>query len=198
GIEEEQFNPKFGVTWTPMANTTIRGAVFRTLKRLLITNQTLEPTQVAGFNQFYDDGNGAKAWRYGIAVDQKFSRDVFGGLEFSKRDLDVPFLEFPPPPAPPVPQLGQVDWKEYLGRAYLFYTPHEWLSLSGEYLYEEFERDEELTFGIVELKNHRVPLGINFFHPCGFTAKLKATYYDQEGVFERQTVPGVFSPGEDD
>ncbi len=153
---------------------------------------------MAGFNQFYDDGPGAETWRYGIAVDQKFSRDINGGAEFSKRDLDVPFIEFPPPPAPPIPQLARVDWKEYLGRAYLFYTPHEWLSLSGEYLYEKFEREERFAFGIVELKNHRVPLGVNFFHPCGFTAKLKATYIDHEGVFGRQTVPGLFEPGEDD
>src|SRR5712691_3758187 len=39
-----QFNPKFGVTWNPWPDTTLRAAVFRVLKRTLITNQTLEPT----------------------------------------------------------------------------------------------------------------------------------------------------------
>ncbi len=47
-----QFNPKFGVIWRPWPNTTVRAAIFRTLKRTLITDQTLEPTPVAGFNQF--------------------------------------------------------------------------------------------------------------------------------------------------
>jgi hypothetical protein len=37
--------------------TTLRAAAFRVLKRTLITDQTLEPTQVAGFNQFFDDAN---------------------------------------------------------------------------------------------------------------------------------------------
>ena len=60
-----QFNPKFGVTWNPFPDTTLRAAVFRVLKRTLITNQTLEPTQVAGFNQFFDDINGTDALRYG-------------------------------------------------------------------------------------------------------------------------------------
>jgi Tfp pilus assembly protein PilF len=202
GSEEDQFNPKFGVTWNPVPDTTVRAAAFRTLKRSLITNQTLEPTQVAGFNQFFDDANATEAWRYGIAVDQKFSRDVYGGIELSKRDLDVPSISFPdplPPPAPPpVPQLVTVDWKEYMARGYLYWMPHEWLALSGEYQYEEFERDEAFVAGIKEVKTHRFPLGVNFFHPSGLGAVLKATYYDHEGVFERQNVPGIFEPGADD
>ena len=87
-----QFNPKFGVTWNPFAATTVRAAAFRTVRRTLITEQTLEPTQVAGFNQFFDDFNLTKTWRYGGAIDQKFSRDVFGGVEVARRDLKVPFV----------------------------------------------------------------------------------------------------------
>jgi outer membrane receptor protein involved in Fe transport len=192
---EDQFNPKFGIIWNPVPNTTLRGAVFRTLKRLLITDQTLEPTQVAGFNQFFDDVNGTETWRYAIGADQKFSQDIYGGVEFSKRDLDVPFTEFTP-----LPQIGHVDWEEYLARAYLYWTPHEWLALSAEYLYEEFERESVMntTFGIKELESQRVPLGINFYHPSGFIARLKATYYDQQGSFTRQVAPGIFIDGEDD
>ena len=55
--DEDQFNPKFGITWNPVPDTTLRAAAFSVLKRTLITDQTLEPTQVAGFNQFYDDEN---------------------------------------------------------------------------------------------------------------------------------------------
>ena len=84
-----QFNPKFGLVWNPFPSTTVRAAVFRVLKRTLITDQTLEPTQVAGFNQFFDDINATKSWRYGVAIDQKFSLNVYGGVEFSKRDLTV-------------------------------------------------------------------------------------------------------------
>ncbi|NIS75045.1 MAG: TonB-dependent receptor [Deltaproteobacteria bacterium] len=194
--KEDQFNPKFGVTWTPFAATTVRGAVFRTLKRLLITDQTLEPTQVAGFNQFFDDFNATETWRYGIAVDQKFSGKVFGGAEFSKRDLDVPFLDFPPPTF--VGQLDHSDWKEYFARAYLYYAPHEWLSLTGEYLYEKFEREFPFVEGAEDVKTHRVPLGVSLFHSSGLNVKLKATYFDQEGVFERASVPGLLEPGDDD
>src|SRR5262249_54444204 len=77
GKDIHQYNPKFGITWEPIAGTTLRAAAFETLKRTLITDQTLEPTQVAGFNQFFDDPNGTQAWLYGGAIDQKFTQDVF-------------------------------------------------------------------------------------------------------------------------
>jgi len=190
--DEQEFNPKFGITWTPFANTTVRAAVFRTLKRLLITDQTLEPTQVAGFNQFFDDANATEAWNYGVAVDQKFSQSVYGGAEYSQRDLDVPFSQTG------VPGVTHVGWNEWQTRAYLYWTPQEWLALSGEYLFERFEREEGLfTFGTKNVETHRVPLGINVYLPSGFSARLKGTYYDQGGSFERQLAIGTFENGAD-
>jgi hypothetical protein len=189
--DRDQFNPKFGVIWSPLPNTTLRGAVFRVLKRTLTTDQTLEPTQVAGFNQFFDDANSTDSWRYGAAIDQKFSQSIYGGVEFSKRDQEVPAPVFGSTPD------TRVDWEESLGRAYLFWTPHKWLALKAEYVYEKFERDERYVFGIKEAKTHIVPLGINFFHPSGFSAFFGGTYYDQNGDFEGFDFEGFF-PGQDD
>ncbi|MFN0071468.1 MAG: TonB-dependent receptor domain-containing protein, partial [Chloroflexota bacterium] len=84
--DQKQINPKVGMVWNPLPGTTVRAAAFRSLTRALITSQTLEPTQVAGFNQFYDDFESTEAWRYGAAVNQKFSRTVFGGIEYSHHD----------------------------------------------------------------------------------------------------------------
>ena len=178
--DTDQFNPKLGVVWNPVADTTIRAAVLKTLKRTLITNQTLEPTQVAGFNQFFDDLNGTEAWRYGLAVDQKFLHSFYGGAEFSYRELKVPFVDV----AGPEPENKKSDWKEYLGRAYLYWTPHKWLALKGEYLYEKNERNEAFTMGAKNLETNRFPLGIHFFHPSGLSAMFRATYYLQKGDFE--------------
>jgi hypothetical protein len=190
-LDEDQFNPKFGVSWNPVPSTTIRGAVFRTFTRTLVTDQTLEPTQVAGFNQFYDDPEATDAWVYGVALDQKFPQDVYFGAEFSYRDLDVPFVDTDL-------AIKEADWEEYLGRAYLYWTPHEWLALKAEYLYEKFERDEQLPDGLKDLKTHRVPLGINFFHPSGWSAGVTATYYDQEGTIERNVIAfDLFEDGDD-
>src|SRR5207249_672289 len=37
--DKDQFNPKFGITWEPIPGTTLRAAVFRVLKRTLISDQ---------------------------------------------------------------------------------------------------------------------------------------------------------------
>ena len=194
GAGDEFFNPKFGITWEPIPGTTLRAAVFRVLKRTLITDQTLEPTQVAGFNQFFDDANLTEGWRYGGAIDQKFTTNIFGGVEFSKRELEVPFLDFTDPDNPTD---SKADWDEYLGRAYLFWAPHAWFSLRAEYLYEQFKRADELPEGVTKLHTHRVPLGVNFFHPSGFSAGLTTTYWNQHGDFQ-SLLTGELRSGSDD
>ena len=74
-----------------MPGTTARAAIFRTLKGPVVSNQTIEPTQVAGFNQFFDDFDGTDAWRYGVGVDQKLGARAAIGAEFSARELTIPF-----------------------------------------------------------------------------------------------------------
>jgi tetratricopeptide (TPR) repeat protein len=185
------FNPKFGIIWNPLPNTTLRGAVFRVLKRTLLTDQTLEPTQVAGFNQFFDDANGTEAWRYGGAIDHKFTERIYGGVEYSERDLTVPFLR---PGSTP----GELEWDEKLFRAYLYWTPHKSFALSGEYLYEEFNRAQRFGDGALFVETNYIPLGINFFHPSGLSAFFKGTYVNQKGSFERIDSLGTFIDGKDD
>ena len=192
---EDQVNPKFGVTWNPLPGTTVRAAVFRVLKRTLITDQTLEPTQVAGFNQFFDDPNRTEAWRYGVAVDQRFTETIFGGVELSKRDLTVPFLGLADP-ANPVVTDG--DWEEWLARVYLFWAPHPWVALRTGYVFERFEREAGSAGGFTDLDTHRVPVGISFFHPSGIGASFTATYWNQEGTFERGVQEHFLQSGQDD
>jgi tetratricopeptide (TPR) repeat protein len=180
-LDRNKFNPKFGVTWYPFDDTTVRGAVFKTFKRTLITDQTLEPTQVAGFNQFFDDADATDAWVYGIGVDQKFSQNIYGGTEFVYRDLSVPYL---------TSSDTQLKWEdagfdESLARAYLYWTPHDWLAFRVEYGYENFEFTEQLSQGAERVETHSVPLGVNFFHPSGLFGALKATWYYQDGKFEK-------------
>ena len=187
--DEDQFNPKFGVTWELDTGTTLRAAAFRVLKRTLITDQTLEPTQVAGFNQFYDVDNGADYWRYGGAVDQKFSESLYGGVELTYRDLDFSSVDGT--------RTVSVNWKDTFVRSYLFWTPCNFASLTAEYQLEDLDRDEQGAPGAREAQTHSVPLGINLFHSTGLSASLKGTYYDQDGEFERKTNRGVFEDGDD-
>ena len=42
-----------------------------------------------------------------------------------------------------------------------------------------------------------MPLGISFFHPTGFGASFTATYWNQEGTFERGVEEHFFQKGSD-
>jgi outer membrane receptor protein involved in Fe transport len=58
--------------------------------------------------------------------------------------------------------------------------------------------DQSDPLGIKRVRTHRVPLGINFYHPFGFSAGFKVTYIDQEGKFHLQNTPlNSFKFGED-
>jgi tetratricopeptide (TPR) repeat protein len=184
-LDKDRFNPKVGITWNLFPSTTLRAAAFRVLSRNMISNQTIEPTQVAGFNQFFYDAEAVEAWRYGAAIDQRFREDLFGGLELSKRDLDTPYPTF-------TGEIDEVKWHEEFSRAYLYWTPYKWLSANVEYQRERFERDLECTGEelIHILETHKLPMAVNVYCPFGITTTLKATYVDQEGEFDPN--PGSF------
>ena len=153
------------------------------MKRTLISDQTLEPTQVAGFNQFYDDFNATDSWRYGGAIDQKFSSTIFGGVEFSTKDVSIPFESITINEETTISQISRGDRREYLGRAYLFWAPHPWLALSTEYLREQFNNNEAVAFDYQKLITDRFSMGLNSTYPSGVTASLKGFYFDQNGDF---------------
>ncbi|WDN89547.1 hypothetical protein BuS5_02515 [Desulfosarcina sp. BuS5] len=187
-VERDQLNPKIGLTWQLFQATTIRMAAFRELGSWEYMDQTIEPTQVAGFNQFYDDNNGTDSWRYGAAVDHKFSLDIFGGIEYAERKLKVPLLIDPDTNA------NRFDWKEEFGRGYLYWALNPLLALSAEYQYERFDRKtDEFRLGILDAKTHRIPLGFYFFHPSGITARFKGTYFRQTGKFKQHNSDAVFN-----
>lgn len=174
-VHRSQINPKLGIIWSPQPTTTLRAAAFRSVKRAYIADQTLEPTQVAGFNQFFDDLDGTVSSRVGVAVDQRFAANLYGGLELSKRTLRrVPFIT-----------VGEFEWKEQERRGYLYWTASPSLALTAAYQYEHFERPAEFTGAenIIDLKTHRVPLGLSVFSPSGFSARVVLSFVDQNGQF---------------
>jgi tetratricopeptide (TPR) repeat protein len=191
-VERTQVNPKVGLIWDITNDTTVRASAFRTLKRTLSSSQTIEPTQVAGFNQFFDDVNGTDAWRFGVALDQRIGDELFAGIELSARELTVPVISLADPET-----TIDVDQDEKLARAYLYWTPTDRLALSAEYQFERLERDENAlnVEALRDVSTHRVPLEIRFFDPSGLFAAARATYVHQEGHFQDSS--GVINPGDD-
>jgi len=185
--DKDSINPKFGLRWKMLASTTLRLAAFKVLKRSVIADQTLEPTQVAGFNQFFDDYNGAESIDYGIAVDHKFFETLSGGVEYFRRDIDF--------------SIGgagsdrEEDWEENIYRGFLSWTPSKVIAVNLDYSYEDFERQPSpayLGFAPLETLTHLAPLKISYFHSSGVFWKLISTYvnqkvtlYDSNGNSER-------------
>ncbi len=198
--DEDQFNPKLGLTWNPFPATTLRAAIFRTLQRPFLSEQerdpTLEPTHVAGFSQFYSDLTGWEAWGYGVGADQKISHNLYGGIELFARDLEINAY------STVLAALQYRDWDERSGRVYMYWTLSPRLALSAEYLYEWFERKEAGGFTGIEqfekLRTHRVPLAVRYFDIRGLSASLKATYIYQDGDFTVPLFPSGFSVVSDD
>jgi tetratricopeptide (TPR) repeat protein len=189
-----QANPKVGITWSSKSGTTLRAAGFRVQKRTLVTDATLEPTQVAGFNQFYDDPSATRSWVYGAALDQKFSKKWFGGVEATRRDLTIPQTLVDNSGNLSLAQRGS---NERLGRAYLFAALRRDLTLSAEYAYEEIGLDPQLFLQYRKAKTQRVPLSARYFHPSGISASLVATYLNQHGNFQPPDQSG-YLPGQRD
>lgn len=168
-----RLNPKVGATWRPTDHTTLRAAAFRTLRRPVLVKQTIEPTEVAGFNQLFDGVNGETAWRYGVGLDHRFSDRLFTGVEFSLRDLRSPILS--------ADGAATSDTqRERFVRGYVYWTPSPRTAISGEYYYEQ------QVIGVDEIddRTHRVPIRFSYYHPTGVTGILRANYVHQAGRFE--------------
>jgi tetratricopeptide (TPR) repeat protein len=188
-----QFNPKGGVIWVPFPATTVRAAAFRTLRRTLLSNQTIEPTQVAGFNQLFDDVDASDAWRYGVAVDQKISTDAYAGGEYSRRDIHLTRFG-----SEPSRSAIEETFKERVARAYVHWAPGPMVALSTEYQYEPFDRSYPSEEDFTALTSHRVALGCSFFHPSGLRGGLTGTHVNQQGVFQQSALGSdVLSPDKD-
>lgn len=181
-FEKSQINPKFGAIWNLSPSTALRIAAFRVLKKELTTNQTLEPTQVAGFNQFFDDRSATDSRHYGAAIDKVLYNSLYGGAEFSKRDMDIPI--YVSSAASQTTEVVHTNWKETMGRAYLYSSRSNWISVNVEYQYEGYKREvSNNLLGVINLATHKVPISLNLFHLSSFSLQTRATYTDQKGTF---------------
>ena len=172
---QKQFNPKLGLIWEISPATALRVAGLRAQNRNIVSNQTIEPTQVAGFQQFFEDSAGTDYKLYGFGLDHKFSAIAFGGLEFTRRDVTYPLIYLD------TNSVRDYRIKYHSGRAYLNWTPADRIAVSVDYYYERYQDDPSISGS--EAKTQRVPLGIKYFHPRGFFAGLTASYINQTGNY---------------
>jgi hypothetical protein len=159
----------------------VRLAAFRTLTRARTLNQTIEPTTIAGFNQFFDDFNGTSAWQYSAALDVKLTDSLFSGISYSYRDLKGPVFVLGGGAGE---EASETEQDEDMGLAYLYWTPSDRWALRTELGYERFNQNppEDLPDLPVRrrLETWSVPTSAAYFHPSGLFGKITGTWVHQE------------------
>ena len=159
-------NPKFGVQWLPLDLLRLRFAAFRTVKSPFVADRTIQPTQVAGFNQFFDDTNETETWVYGAGADFAVTNSMMLGLELTRRTYDEPVT-------PPTTGIARDPRREYLARAYLDWTPHPEWALSGELDFDRFKSNPKLDSALPEfVTTWSTPLSVRYFSPTGILAGI--------------------------
>jgi len=87
-----KFNPKVGISWGTNSNTKLNLAYFETVKRPLLVQQVIEPSQINGFSQFYDESNGSTASNLAFSADVKNSKLSYGASGL-RRNVRIPQFE---------------------------------------------------------------------------------------------------------
>jgi hypothetical protein len=174
-FDRAEVNPKIGLRWLLTDWFQVRLGYFETLKPALVVQQTIEPTQIAGFNQFLDDVNGSEASTYAGAFDVRILSNLYGGAEYQRRDVSSPDH---------IVQLGggsstttTFSRNEDSYGGYLYWIPHEQWAVNVNVLYEKFGPGRP---GDPDVETITVPVALRYFNPNGLFAGLEVSYVHQD------------------
>ena len=167
-------NPKLGLEVEFAPGVRVRAAGLRTLKPARVVDQTLKPTQVAGFNQFFDDFNGTLAERYYLGFDLQPTRRLALGAVGSSGHLSKPILT----------QENELLFKESFGEhvygGYAFLTLSKRTTLTARFEWEELTRKgDAFPDDPIYLLTRSAPVSLRYFAPSGWFATLGATWVRQ-------------------
>jgi len=193
----ESFNkwhlsPKVGMTATFSKGTTLRAAVFQRMASSIGRLQTLEPTQVSGFNQFFEDVGGTISWNYGVGFDQRLASIFFFGASLMRRDSEIPEASCPVPgqfsgcSLQPGSVVVQRDSVEDIQSAYFNVLIGKRVAASVDWNLDR--RDFTSTVIVLGLatpfedynKTWRIRPQMRVFLPVGFYGSVAGSRYDQE------------------
>jgi tetratricopeptide (TPR) repeat protein len=172
-LSVNRLNPKFGLIWQPNDQFRIRVGGYKSQKRALVVDQTIEPTTVAGFNQFHDDITGTTATSFGAAMDTR-TGNVYFGLEFVQRNLVTPSL------FPDEVYLRKSRENSIHTYANWIVSDH-WIVRVG-YIRDTFKREiKEFETGFVVSNDvvDRVPINVRYFGLNRIVGEVTANYVRQ-------------------
>jgi tetratricopeptide (TPR) repeat protein len=190
GFNDWRLSPKLGVTATFRSKTTLRAAVFSRLASPIGRLQTLEPTQVAGFNQFFEDVGGTRSWNYGIGVDQQFASIVFFGGSWMRRDRTIPEATCPAPDpfsgcsGQPGSVVVDRTSNDDLAAVYVNVLAGKRVAISVDWDLDKRAFDTTTMSPLFlfqdRIETQRIRPQVRVFLPIGFFASVAGSHYDQE------------------
>jgi tetratricopeptide (TPR) repeat protein len=209
---DSRFSPKIGVSFYPHPGTVLRAAYYERLNPAIGRIQTLEPTQVAGFNQLFSEPGGTLSRNYGVGVDQEFGSHLFGGVSAQRRRLSIPeaFCDTPDPffgcfdffsGTLPATHIEDRESHDDYATAYLNAVLGKRLAFSVDYLYQRRKFDVTMVNNNLvgfapafedRIETQRVRPQLRWFLPNGLFASATGTYYDQE-VDQRDAFDPAFA-----
>jgi hypothetical protein len=198
--------PKLGLKLEPKTGNAFRLAVFRNKASIIRTSlyETLEPTQIVGFNQLYDDIDLADSWNYAVSYQHRFSNDIQVGTSYLYRDLETAIDIQDLSTMPPSSTTDDIKYDDKYANLWFNWALSSHWAFGLEYSYNHYNLEKDLKSsttvilapdGILKLETHRIPITISYYHPSGITSSLTTTYYDQNGKFV--DIAGIKEEGED-
>jgi tetratricopeptide (TPR) repeat protein len=190
--------PKFGLRLSPFSDGVFRLAAFRNRASVIETSlyETLEPTNITGFNQLYDDIGQTDSWNYAASYHHKFSDRLHVGISSLSRDLET-ILTFVDTSADrQAPSSKELEYDDNYANLWINWTPSNQWALGLSYSYNRYDLEKGVQSanssvlapdGILMLETHKLPASISYFYPSGIIGKLATTYYDQKGKFIDRT-----------
>lgn len=179
--ELKQWNPKMGIQWAVTRSIRLRAAGFRTIKRSLLTDQTIEPTQLAGFTQFFDDFNGTESKVLAAGMELTFNQSFGASIEALHRDITLaPGLLGPTLAATP-PQ-GQ---SENGSRVTFHWIARRYLVATAGYVMNDFRWEPTVSPTVFQdqplfVRTQCLPLSLRLFAGPSWYGQATATHVRQE------------------
>lgn len=171
--------PKLGLQWGPAETIRLRAAYFKTLKRRINADQALEPVQIAGFTQYYDDPNGSIAEVYGLGADFFPDPRVIATLEFTERRLEATRVD------PATSLAGLLSQRQGIWRAYGAWIPSPSTAIFTTYRRESLEHPGAALLAresFDSVATHRLQVGVRWTHPSGLFLAPSLEYIRQRAT----------------
>ena len=185
GDSYTKVSPKFGITQQLAHGLTLRAARGRSIRRALLVETTLEPTEIAGFLQVYDDFNGQVSDRYSAGLDWRATEELRFGIEASTREIES---------IGTTPDGGDENLDESDVAAYGYWILSDDLTLSFQPQFDRFTSDDTGTYPN-RVDTWLAPLELRYFAPSGVFAFARGTYLVQDLDRGNDSSPDRFEHG---